>query len=111
MKICIRCKINQPTTKFARHTGHKDNLDGRCKQCINKAGVLRHKLRKVAPPMPDTCDCCNKPAKKTLCLDHDHETLKFRGWICEYCNRGIGQLGDTLSGVMNAVAYLQKEVV
>lgn len=57
---------------------------------------------------PLVCDCCGRPPKgKHLCLDHDHETGRFRGWLCGACNRAIGQLGDSVRGVMRAVRYLQ----
>lgn len=58
-------------------------------------------------PMPTACECCDRPARP-LCLDHDHETGAFRGWLCAYCNRGIGQLGDTVDGVQKAADYLRR---
>jgi hypothetical protein len=104
-KKCIMCHQVKDTKNFSKHTGHKDNLDGRCKVCVNNARKLRDELRKTAPPKPKYCQCCEKERK--LCLDHCHITKKFRGWICEYCNRGIGQLDDNLLGVLKAVSYLE----
>lgn len=57
-------------------------------------------------PEPDACEACARPGK--LCLDHDHTTGEFRGWLCAYCNRGIGQLGDNTRGVAKALAYLKR---
>lgn len=62
-------------------------------------------------PMPHRCECCGLSDlvfKKTLFLDHCHDTGKFRGWICDNCNLGIGRLNDNLDGVKKAVAYLEK---
>jgi hypothetical protein len=42
-----------------------------------------------------------------MCFDHDPETHKFRGWICQNCNTAIGKLGDNLAGLMAAIRYLQ----
>jgi hypothetical protein len=42
-----------------------------------------------------------------MCFDHDPETHKFRGWICQNCNTAIGKLGDNLTGLMAAVNYLR----
>jgi hypothetical protein len=32
----------------------------------------------------------------------------MRGWLCDPCNIAIGNLGDTLEGVLKAVEYLRK---
>lgn len=65
-------------------------------------------LPEPSRPRPERCECCNRPpdARRTLHLDHDHETGKFRGWLCHHCNTGIGLLGDNQLGVSFALAYL-----
>jgi|HubBroStandDraft_6_1064221.scaffolds.fasta_scaffold186841_2 hypothetical protein len=57
----------------------------------------------------DACQCCGKvPTNKYgTCLDHDHGTGDFRGWLCHQCNTGIGSLGDDLDGLRRAIAYLE----
>lgn len=59
---------------------------------------------------PETCECCGGPptGKGVLHLDHCHETGKFRGWLCNKCNAGIGSLGDGLVGVARALDYLAR---
>jgi hypothetical protein len=58
--------------------------------------------------MPARCECCNGPpnAVGVLCIDHDHVTGTFRGWLCSKCNMGIGLLGDDREGLSLAQAYL-----
>jgi len=55
-----------------------------------------------------TCDMpgCDEPCG---CYDHDHETGKFRGFLCRQHNTGLGKLGDNLEGLTAAVQYLTKE--
>jgi hypothetical protein len=58
-------------------------------------------------PAPEACECCGgRDTNAVLCLDHDHTTGAFRGWLCKRCNSAIGLLGDTLYGVLCAVDYL-----
>jgi hypothetical protein len=57
---------------------------------------------------PKWCECCGRPPETALCFDHDHTTLKFRGWLCRPCNSAIGQLGDSTEGVEKALAYLKR---
>lgn len=54
------------------------------------------------------CDCCgrNSHSGKGWSVDHDHQTGRIRGVLCSPCNLAIGQLGDTLEGVLRAVKYL-----
>ena len=68
-------------------------------------------LPKPARPEPRCCECCDKPPSsghKSLCLDHNHETGEFRGWLCCSCNLAIGMLGDNIEGVFKAVRYLNR---
>jgi Recombination endonuclease VII len=79
----------------------------------HKVNGRRHAGRPVPTrPEPTHCERCEKEValmkKKTMHLDHDHETGKFRGWLCNRCNLGIGMLGDTVEDLRQAVAYLER---
>lgn len=63
-------------------------------------------LPEATRPAPATCECCGKPCKRALSLDHCHETGEFRGWLCRKCNSAIGMLGDNVEGVTLALYYL-----
>lgn len=52
------------------------------------------------------CDLCGQIRK--LVFDHDHETLLFRGWLCDPCNRSLGILGDTPSTILKALNYVNR---
>lgn len=104
-KICIYCKKTKDLSEFPKHSMYKDNLDMRCRDCIKEHSKIRRKLHKLAPPKPDLCECCGQIPIK-WCLDHDHETDEFRGWICEKCNTGLGKLGDNIEGITKALNYL-----
>jgi len=58
---------------------------------------------------PSACECCGRPPRKhSLCVDHCHETGRFRGWLCGMCNTAIGKLGDNVAGLETAIAYLKR---
>jgi hypothetical protein len=104
-KICSYCKKRKNRKSFPKHSHNKDNIDTRCRHCIRKHNKIRSKLRTKAPEKPEVCECCKKVPKK-WCLDHDHTDNSFRGWLCNDCNTGIGNLGDNIEGVIKAINYL-----
>ena len=57
----------------------------------------------------DKCEVCG--SKDKLCYDHDHQNMKFRGVLCNKCNRSIGILGDTVESIQKVLFYLTKEKV
>lgn len=67
-----------------------------CKECTRKkkssASVMKSK-NMVRPPLGTPCDWCAKTTKP-LVFEHCHKTNRFRGWVCNRCNTGLGLLGD-----------------
>ena len=57
----------------------------------------------------DKKDDVNNPQTETykMVLDHDHDTGKFRGWICSHCNQAIGHANESIETLMKMVEYLQ----
>ena len=56
-----------------------------------------------------TSDCCEVcGSADNLGYDHCHDTMDFRGVLCNKCNRSIGQLGDTLESLEKVVSYLRR---
>ena len=81
-----------------------------CQNCKSKNYSIARKLRKQNPePKNSKCECCGRVSK--LHCDHSHTKSKnFRGYLCRKCNVGIGNLGDDLNGVINAIKYLSKNL-
>lgn len=59
-------------------------------------------------PMPETCEVCGNKSRdgRSLSLDHCHTTGRFRGWLCNSCNLGLGLIGDSMAAVERLHVYL-----
>ncbi len=58
-------------------------------------------------PKPSFCELCNLSGR--ICFDHDHETGKFRGWICHRCNVVLGLAVDNETLLKKMAIYLQQK--
>lgn len=73
-------------------------------------GVTREDYDAMLERQNGVCGICGtkEPGKgnKYFHIDHDHDTKKVRGLLCDKCNRGIGLLGDNALVVIEAYKYL-----
>jgi hypothetical protein len=110
MKICVKCKILKPITDFRLSSKAEGSNYRRpeCYECEKKYQKTRNRKEraKMRPILGTPCQCCGK-SDKALVYDHQHIDNKFRGWICQSCNIGIGRLGDCIEGVEKALIYLK----
>jgi len=44
-----------------------------------------------------------------LAIDHDHESGKVRGLLCNGCNRGLGYFKESIESLEAAIRYLKRE--
>ena len=51
-----------------------------------------------------------QPRLQNWVLDHCHDTLTFRGWVCHHCNVGLGGFSDSLTRLKKAVLYLENHL-
>ena len=97
-RVCNYCKKELPLSMF-----HADSSCYRtqCKDCAKEANnnLKKAKLKHgnpSPPPLGTTCDLCGEFKGKKLTFEHNHDTLEFRGWTCDPCNRAIGILERSL---------------
>lgn len=58
----------------------------------------------LSESMPSSCYICGLELK--LCYDHDHTTGDHRGWLCQNCNKGLGNFKDNPKLLEAALRYL-----
>lgn len=125
-KKCIKCGQIKPIFRFMTRENlksGKSSYRSECKDCAREKSNLRRLLEQTHP-RPKTsdykcpiCDSTEMDLKRNnrwedrsvWCLDHDHTTLKFRGWICNNCNIAIGRLNDNPDIALRAYRYLKNE--
>jgi len=125
MKRCSKCKKNKPKSNF-RAVNYGDgswDYEAWCKDC-HKEYVKQHPrkydLDKVrgkgankyrANKFNEQGGCCaicgkeEKSLKKKMALDHNHETGKWRGLLCNGCNLKLGWTEKRLDKIL---IYLEK---
>lgn len=57
-----------------------------------------------------TCAICGKECDihRNLAVDHDHESGKVRGLLCQNCNVGLGHFKDNPALLQQAIDYLRR---
>lgn len=75
-----------------------------------KACLRKYRYKHVAgiPSLeePDKCEACGKGGK--ICMDHNHKTSTFRGWLCDDCNLVLGRAKDDVNILKSLVQYLEE---
>lgn len=130
MKICCKCKIEKPFSEYHKRSNRPCGHRSRCKECCKVYKTKRRDgyrreyelmksysmtiddYNKMLNLQDGRCKICGSDSqdmkrKKFLCVDHNHETGKVRGLLCDKCNRGIGLLNDDIETLKNAVKYLE----
>ena len=118
-KICNKCKRELPTSSFSFHGG-SNYLRPECKRCNNELAAERQRIKDCTPDPESSYQCpiclsteveakgAGNSKNGAWCLDHDHKTKTFRGWLCHRCNRGIGCFSDDIDKLERAIQYLRK---
>jgi len=82
--------------------------DHRSKDLAHRYGITVEQFDEIRYRQGDACALCVRPfgRRRAPHVDHNHETKRVRGLLCQNCNTGLGKLGDDLRGVLRAAMYL-----
>ena len=135
-KNCSVCAERKHFDLFYNFKNKNDNKSYRCKDCDDKARKkwsdanpekaylsmrgrnLKHKFgltledyEKLLKEQEGKCAICEATEGNSkdwnFAVDHDHETGKIRGLLCNNCNRGLGLLQDSEELLRKAAKYVE----
>ena len=131
--ICTKCNIPKKNSEYPKKTGDRRlrKYSSICKLCNkdrwkkyirspkeSKEYKLKYffnlsyndwELLKIK--QNNSCAICNKSQDtltKTMAVDHDHNTGKIRGLLCDSCNLGLGKFQDNIEILENALKYMKE---
>ena len=109
--MCKYCgKEFDSPRKMAGHIAHnhsdeayndKVRMPVRRSNLYTTLDITKKELDEYRSSHSNTCDICGKietantrakykDTPNRLCIDHDHKTSRFRGFLCVQCNRNLG---------------------
>ncbi len=130
LKKCTSCHRDLPLSCYkavggSRRVDGTPKLRNKCDSCYTQNQKQRASLLKITPrpddnykcPIclntkgqfyEDTNDTTRQGFNNSWCLDHDHTTGKFRGWLCNKCNSALGWFDDNVDRMRRAVKYMEE---
>jgi hypothetical protein len=117
-KFCTtRCRNKFNYVKEQRRTYRRTNSATHRRKYRLKAyfGITLDEFDAMVAAQGGVCAICSQPERalilgepKRLCIDHDHETGRVRGLLCNACNIGLGRFRDNLDNLRAAADYLER---
>ena len=127
MKQCSKCGEEKPILEFDRNPQGRKGRRSHCKMCMKhmKAKWYSEKGKEwhaknhrrikygYEGKVPALCAICRVymvggTTATGACCDHDHKTGRVRGFLCQPCNRALGQMNDSPLRFARATLYLLK---
>jgi len=99
-KVCVR-NYKEKTKEIIRNN-----------HLTRKYGITLEKYNEMLEKQNSVCAICGHKEElrqdENLCVDHNHETNKVRGLLCNRCNTAIGLLRDDVNTIQQAINYLRE---
>jgi len=134
-KTCPCCQTTKDTSDFYVNKHKKDGYSALCKVCqrastrrwidnnkeknaetkrkkryLDSYGITIEEYEDRLKAQNGVCALCKEICITfdVLCVDHDHDTGKVRGLLCNLCNRGIGLMRDDPKLLRMAANYIEE---
>jgi len=105
------CPSNSPEERKKVYKKYRRNNQDKIKdyKLRKKYGISLEDYNKIFNDQNSCCMICKThqdELNKKLVVDHNHNTGKVRGLLCDKCNRGLGQFNDEIEIIRQALDYL-----
>ena len=110
--LCDRCKGKIYGREWRVAQGEKYLIDARMRHKLVAYGLDATTFRALYDSQGGQCPICDRtfPAfeerSKQYSVDHDHETGKVRGLLCQECNKALGFAHDDIDRLKRMISYL-----
>jgi len=135
MKKCSKCGFEceyKKTEKyFHKNKTTKDGLHSWCKKCrkkyyqeqkeqarknhhkcsLKKNNLTQKEYENIFIEQNGRCVICGSEFEKPPDKDHNHKTGKFRGLLCNRCNKVLGSVKDNIFILFTMIKYLQNNKI
>lgn len=76
-------------------------------------GMTPEQYDKLLNDQDGVCAICGEfkisAQQSRMGVDHNHNTLKIRGILCDWCNIGIGRFNDDIGLLQKAIDYIKED--
>lgn len=116
-RICKGCGRLLPIEAF--EPNRPEVWRSECRECRASKKPIPAKARREYEekhPRPQIgeefhCPVCDRTTivqqNRDVNLDHSHETGEIRGWVCNRCNTGIGNLRESVPILKRAIKWIK----
>jgi hypothetical protein len=108
-KVCPWCREHRPLEVGRKSCS--DCLLDRQLQELRKVGLSDSEIERAKLAVKEfngICQACGRTDCGIWCLDHCHETLRFRGIVGRYCNLALGNAKDNPQTLRLLADYLER---
>lgn len=138
MQCCRKCRKDLPITEFYKIPGNKSGYSYRCKVCTSQDrsvyrltekgqivqkrnnlkfyyGITLEQYNTLFDSQSGVCAVCGFPETvlykgtlTSLAVDHNHQTGKIRGLLCQSCNVALGHLKENPVIIKSLLEYINR---
>lgn len=78
---------------------------------LKKYGISSETYNGLSESQNEKCKICggdNSHIRRSLAIDHNHDTGEIRGLLCNRCNTTLGHIKEDIQLLENMIAYIKE---